>query len=166
MLVSCGKDHHRQSPLAVSDFRLHAIEQRVGRLDADEVDREMLAVDAEAYDRPAAAPFREAVAKFYLATHPPCADWSGRRSEEERNFIHDSRFMLDDFEALVGRLELTPLRHDLDLAWQRAALGSRKGSARHDCATNPETQGEVMRNSKAQMRDALDRMEAAMNAAD
>ena len=115
-LAGCKGDHHRRSPLTVSDYRLGAIERRVGRLGADDIEAEMLAVDAEAYDRPAGASFRDAVTRFYQATHPACIDWSGKHSEEERDSIHDARFMLGDFDALVGRLVLTPLRRDLDLA--------------------------------------------------
>jgi hypothetical protein len=163
MLAGCRNDLQQPSPLAVSDYRLGAIAQQAGRV--SDIDSEMLAVDAEAYGRPAGADFRDAVAKFYDATHPACLVWSGEETPQEHDFAAEAKPPLRDFDALVAKLELMPLRRDLELAWQRAALGNRKAAASRACAANDETQREIMRNATALMRDALDRMEAAMNAA-
>ena len=161
MLGGCRDDHRQPLPLAVADYRLHAIEQNASRLDSADIDDEMLSVDAEAYDRPAGAPFREAVAKFYDATHPACLGDTGEGVGEDGDALAEARAPLQDFDALVARLTLSPFRRDLDLAWEKAALGRKKQGAPRDCAADRETPGGIMGNAQAEMRDALDRMEAA-----
>lgn len=162
-LAGCRDDHHVPSPLAVSDYRLGAIERSASRLDAGDIDDEMLSVDAEAFGRPAGAPFRDAVTRFYQAIHPGCVASSREDGGQEADHIAEARAPLADFNALVARLELTPLRRDLELAWHRAALAGRKAVTPSDCR-DAGGQAEIMRDARAQMRDALDRMEAAMAA--
>jgi hypothetical protein len=163
LLAGCRNDAHQKSPLAVSDYRLGAIEQRVSRLDPADIDDEMLAVDAEAYGRPAGAAFRDAVAKFYNAAHPACLAEPGETAEDDEDSVAATKAPIEDFDALVAGLALTPFRRDLDLAWERAALGGRKDKPSRACATGDETQHETLRDAQAAMRDALDRMESAIN---
>jgi len=164
LLGGCRDDHRQPSPFAVSDYHLAAIEQRVSRLDPADIDDDMLSVDAGAYERPAGADFRDAVIKFYGAAHPACLSWSGDGSDEEADAIALAKAPLEDFDAFVAGLALTPFRRDLDLAWEKAALGGRKARPSRGCATGDEAQREIMRNAQAEMRDALDRMETAVNA--
>ena len=166
LLGGCRDDHRQRSPLAVSDYRLDAIEQRASRIDAADIDDEMLSVDGEAYQRPAGATFRDAVARFYDAAHPTCLSQPGEASDQDDDdAIAEAKAPLEDFDALIARLALTPFRRDLDLAWEKSALVSRKRGASRNCAISDGKRSEIIRNAPAKMRDALDRMEAAMNAA-
>lgn len=166
LLGGCRDDHHQRAPLAVADYRLDAIEQRVSRMDAADLDDEMLSVDGDAYARPAGAAFRDAVARFYDAAHPACLGGpSDGMDQDDDDPIAELKPPLEDFDALVARLAMTPLRRDLDLAWEKAALVDHKQGAPRNCATSAGKQSEIIHNAQAKMRDALDRMEAAMNAA-
>jgi len=164
LLGGCRDDHRQRSPLAVSDYRLDAIEQRASRIDAADIDDEMLSVDGEAYARPAGAAFRDAVGKFYEAAHRACLSEPSDQADQDDDPIAELKPPLEDFDALVARLALTPFRRDLDLAWEKAALVGHKQGAPRNCATGAGKQSEIIRNAQAKMRDALDRMEAAMNA--
>src|SRR3954469_15462221 len=139
VLGGCRDDQRQRSPLAVSDYRLGAIEQRASRLDPADLDNEMLSVDGQAYARPAGAAFRDAVAKFYDAVHPSCLGQPGEGSDQDDDdAIAEAKAPLEDFDALVARLALTPFRRDLDLAWEKAALVSRKRGAPRNCVASDD----------------------------
>lgn len=164
LLVSCG--HNGPMIAGVDPSDLAGIERNAERVPGRGYHAELDRLDAIARARPATSPFRKAVADWFNQTHPfACGDAppGPAISEDERRFAVEPAALQVRFHAFADRVEASPLRPDLHLAWQQSTIVHLEAAMIMDCA--PIAYASAAERLEAAHRDfvnastTLDRME-------